>query len=524
MVVLWPLAAVLACSLGCMPWAGVAWVDAMVRGADGWWYWGDSGRIASALTLASGMVVVHLAALYWVFNGLLRCNPSTHRGVHRALLASWLLIIGWLWAAWWMSSDHLWHQLPVEIDEETGAWHLSRDFNIDHFLLRARWILIPALGAAFVLFVGHLRWWSGAVCSVYGYNDEGVAPGDQVIDDIRSGGRDPQYRTSWMSSALLHFLIIFGPLFLGLRGCLVYKLPPGEGQPTTPPVMVIQVEEIEVERLVLNPESPISFHVPDPTDSEMLEQVEQMTEQQVEATGDGVPGPLGTGDGQDGGFGGPPDGELVWLYLRYQGTDWDDGIDDSRLSQNAIHNFLRRFRDTPSINFPVDTRPRAISVAELAHFQDGYAPPFVFMTGHGGINISGSDIQILRDYVQGGGMLFVDAASPAFDRSFRRFIAQVFPNNRLVTIPHDDEIFRRPYRFPHGVHPMAAHGGNNAMGVRIGNRWGVFYHPGDVKDAFKDNAHRMSREMRENAFQVKYNVIFYSILKYTEATARHRRQ
>src|SRR5208283_4403090 len=43
----------------------------------------------------------------------------------------------------------------------------------------------------------------------------------------------------------------------------------------------------------------------------------------------------------------------------------------------------------------------------------------------------------------GGGTLFGDAAcgSPPFDAAFRRFVTELLPNNPLVSIPRDDELY-----------------------------------------------------------------------------------
>ena len=38
-------------------------------------------------------------------------------------------------------------------------------------------------------------------------------------------------------------------------------------------------------------------------------------------------------------------------------------------------------------------------IALLKKYPKGFAPPFVYMTGEGSINVSESDIKILRDYL-----------------------------------------------------------------------------------------------------------------------------
>jgi hypothetical protein len=73
--------------------------------------------------------------------------------------------------------------------------------------------------------------------------------------------------------------------------------------------------------------------------------------------------------------------------------------------------------------------------------------PFVHMTGHGNVVFSPSDIQNLRNYLLGGGFLHIDD-NYGLDQFIRPEITKIFPDNKLVELPYNHEIFEYPYSFP----------------------------------------------------------------------------
>jgi hypothetical protein len=52
----------------------------------------------------------------------------------------------------------------------------------------------------------------------------------------------------------------------------------------------------------------------------------------------------------------------------------------------------------------------------------------------------------------------------------------------------------------------------------------VFYHPGDVNDAWKTGHSGMDPEIADRAFQMGINVMYYSITKYLQLTKKYRKR
>ena len=67
----------------------------------------------------------------------------------------------------------------------------------------------------------------------------------------------------------------------------------------------------------------------------------------------------------------------------------------------------------------------------------------MYMHGRHEFALGKNEQNKLRDYIKQGGVLFSDACCgmPAYDRSFRRLMEQLFPDNPLKRIPPDHEIF-----------------------------------------------------------------------------------
>jgi hypothetical protein len=187
----------------------------------------------------------------------------------------------------------------------------------------------------------------------------------------------------------------------------------------------------------------------------------------------------------------------------------------------ADMNFLEEFNRLTG--FKIATKPESHAIRLLKKYDKGFAPPFVYMTGDGNIDIPDSDRRILRDYLIGGGMLFADCGSAKWDKAFRSFIVSVFPGEPLIQIADDDPLFQMPYTFPNGAPPLWHHGGNRALGMKYKGRWCVFYHPGDINDAWKTGHSGMAPEMAEGAFQMGVNIVYYSFTQYLELTAKYRK-
>jgi hypothetical protein len=386
--------------------------------------------------------------------------------------------------------------------------------------------------------------------------------GDSVIAWLAAQLSRRQTR-SVVLSAGLHFGILIVPLLMQLLGAVTpYLLPQGKGSPDAgggakKTAAGAKSGEKEKERKTMKvrlnaPKKPARttknlkgvIFSPDAGRNitaaahgeAMMEELDQLTELTYKAdtniviggTGTGTGGGIGPGNKAGGigaggiGPGGWPNGMknsvIRFIRLQYDGPDWDDGM---AANANADVNFLQEFHKITG--FRVDTKGESHPVRFLTKYDKGVAPPFVFLTGSGGINMSPNDLKCLRDYLMDGGMLLADCGSREWDRHFRALIPALLPGKQLVDISDDDVIFQAPYSFPNGAPPLWHHGGTRAMGVRHNGRWIVFYHPGDMNDAWKTGHSGISPDKAKAAFNLGVNVLYYSFTKYLEAAAKYRK-
>jgi len=393
----------------------------------------------------------------------------------------------------------------------------------DHFL-SAYWVVPIKLALIFgllavetLLVAAHLLARSDEVATVYG--SEKVAR--QKLGIIHAGtGKDRRVWTSrWQSLGVhaiailvLPWLLIFGAWTSGPEA---YKPPGGDGGGGPQEVVKAKVQQQKPKRklhYVVRINSPIYLHGITMDESDVTANFDEHTTAQYVATGAGGIGKGGKGTGSGWGKG-KADGEIRFIRLQHSGRDWDDGmtVEKGRGDQNLLEYFrsLTDFRIR---------EPESISITTLKLYKKGQAPPFVFLTGHTLEGITTSDWRTLRMYCEDGGLIFVSCASPTFGQQFRRMMQEVFPGQPLSDIPNDDPIFREPYLFADGAPPLWHHDGKRALGVRAPgtSRLCVFYHPGDLHDAWKSGHSGLSQDKANSAMKLSINVISYAISNYLD--------
>ncbi len=386
-----------------------------------------------------------------------------------------------------------------------------------HYL---RWALLAGLFAAGMLL---LSWRGGSIALFSPASPPAAAAGDRILESIRTGGHDPVYRKSWLSSTFLHwFLIVALPFLLLLRGCIEpYLVPYGRGEARVTRVMrVVRRRKKKRKRFILRQNAAVYWDIPDLSESDIARQVDADTQLTWQTDRNALHGKMGAGGGKTGGWpDGVPGGKIRFIRLEYRGRDWDDGMDAHSRADINFLTFLKQ-----EVPFAVARKSESHRISLLTRYPRGFAPPFVYMTGSSSIGASSRERRVLRDYLLDGGMLFADAGSWQWDRSFRSFIRSVFPDKRLIDIADDDELFQMPYVFADGAPPLWHHGGFRAMGIKHKGRWCVFYHPGDVNDAWKTGHSGMDAEIADRAFQMGINVMYYSITKYLQLTKKYRKR
>jgi hypothetical protein len=398
-------------------------------------------------------------------------------------------------------------------------------------LFKLWWSLVgPALLPLVMALIGHVLSWRASTISSFTRTaaaSEPPAAGDRIIENLRTGGDDPRFRRSWLTSFSGHLLgIVIIPWLIQYVGCRErYRVPHGSGEEAVAAVVqVTKPVKKKKRRYILNLASAIILSKPDlDKDSEVEEKVEKASELTYTADASSAQaraaGKLGKGGGKEGGW---PDGvgddPVRFIRLKHGGPGWDDGMDE--LSR-ADMNFLDEFKKVTG--FKIARSPEARTIAQLRNFDKGFSPPFMYLTGVGGIPVSSRDVKTLREYLLGGGMLFADAGSPQFHTSFLALMAAVFPDKQLVVIADDDPLFQGPFTFADGAPPLWHHGGYRALGIKHQNRWAVFYHPGDINDAWKTGHSGMSRDLAEQSYHLGVNIIYHAFTNYLDQTRKERK-
>ncbi|HEY2249893.1 MAG TPA: DUF4159 domain-containing protein, partial [Planctomycetaceae bacterium] len=199
--------------------------------------------------------------------------------------------------------------------------------------------------------------------------------------------------------------------------------------------------------------------------------------------------------------------------IRYTG-DWD-------AAPQALRNLLLALGRTAGM--PVSTKARDLPLLDPKLFRT----PIVYMHGRHDFALSKAEQDKLRDYIHQGGVLFSDACCglPSFDRSFRRLMEQVFPDNPLKRIPPDHEMFTS--RIGYDLKTVKRREpdvdrSNVALavavrtvepfleGIEINGRWVVVYSKYDISCALERQASvACTGYVHEDAVKIGVNVILY---------------
>ena len=162
-------------------------------------------------------------------------------------------------------------------------------------------------------------------------------PGDRVLEDIRTHGRDPRARKSFYASFGTHVLIlILIPWLLQARGCVEpYRPPQGSGNPVVAMVKIVKPKKKKKKTLTLRPNSAILFDIPDLDESVIDQIMEEQTQATYQASVNAKAGKMGQGGGKKGGW---PEGmenyKIRFIRLDHGGAGWDDGMNQTAADVN----------------------------------------------------------------------------------------------------------------------------------------------------------------------------------------------
>ncbi len=145
---------------------------------------------------------------------------------------------------------------------------------------------------------------------------------------------------------------------------------------------------------------------------------------------------------------------------------------------------------------------------------DIFSYSFLFLTGHGNILFSEKNAKYLKDYFLNGGFMYVDD-DYGLDKSFRKELKKVFPNNELIEIPFSHDIYKSFYKFENG--PPKTHEHDNkpprGYGLFLGERMVIYYTTeSNPSDGWANaDVHNDPEIKREEALKFGTNIVIYAL-------------
>lgn len=159
---------------------------------------------------------------------------------------------------------------------------------------------------------------------------------------------------------------------------------------------------------------------------------------------------------------------------------------------------------------PVDANYQFVEITDEKLF----TYPFIFMTGHGNISFSETEVSRLRTYLENGGFLYADD-DYGMDKAFRREIRKVFPDQDLVELPYSFGLYHCQYDFSAGPPKTHEHNGKPPQGFGLfhNGRLVVYYtYESNPSDAWNPpEVHGDSPEKREEALRFGTNIVVWAL-------------
>jgi hypothetical protein len=185
-----------------------------------------------------------------------------------------------------------------------------------------------------------------------------------------------------------------------------------------------------------------------------------------------------------------------------------DGGGDWYANPSSLPNLLSAVRTRTRLRVAAEEKVVTLRDEEL------WTVPYLYMTGHGNVHWSDSDLATLRRYLQQGGFLHADD-NYGMDQSIRRELSRLFPDRPLVEVPLDHPIYGLVYRFPKGIPKIHVHDGKPAQGfgIFLDGRLAVYYsYQSDLGDGWEDpEVHNDPADRREAALRMGVNLFAYAV-------------
>lgn len=224
--------------------------------------------------------------------------------------------------------------------------------------------------------------------------------------------------------------------------------------------------------------------------------------------GDGGPGGDTGGPGGAGGRGLPAKPEAGGVYVSTTGRYLLPGAvtgSDYMFHVNALNKILDEINSRTRLRVRLGRQYLRIRPGGF-----GRAPVVVF-TGHRAFTLNDEQRLALRQYVEGGGMIWADLSNAPFDDSFRDEMERIF-GRRPTPLGSGHTIYRSFYVL-NGIPQGDLGGAAPFEGIAIGDRLGVVITPNRYFGAVSGPPH-VTEEVQEGAFRVAVNIYVYAAAHY----------
>jgi hypothetical protein len=195
-------------------------------------------------------------------------------------------------------------------------------------------------------------------------------------------------------------------------------------------------------------------------------------------------------------------GKLTIARLKYNGGgDW---YNDPESIPNLARELSRR------AGIETNEEQQIVNLTDDALFSH----PILFMTGHGEVKWSNSEVLRMRTYLMHGGFLLADD-DYGMDESFRSEMKRVFPDKDLIELPFSHPVFHIIYDFPAGLPKHHEHDKKPSQGFGLfheGRMVAFYSYESNISDGWANpETHDDPPDKRETAFRMGINIIAFAL-------------
>lgn len=165
--------------------------------------------------------------------------------------------------------------------------------------------------------------------------------------------------------------------------------------------------------------------------------------------------------------------------------------EESQPAPAAMRNLMSHLKAATGIDTVLDKESITAGDVELLKYK------FMYMHGRRRFNLTDAEIENLKMNLETGGLLFADSAcgKKEFDQAFRDLVKRMYPEQTLVPIPTDDELYSeqlngtgqaiRMVKRREKVEGEGGEGGFKELppyleGIQIDGRWVIIYSKYDI--------------------------------------------